>query len=98
MELKFQWPKPFFKKTGVMKNKIDSSTLISDYLSLFNFWSTKQKLIFIEKLQRSLNQSKTKGSRRFYNSFGAWVSEDTAEELTQTIRESRTINRSLEGF
>lgn len=36
--------------------------------------------------------------KSFYNAFGAWESKQTAEEIIEDIRNSRTFNRQIEEF
>lgn len=38
------------------------------------------------------------GNEDFYKAFGAWDEEESASELINTIKGSRTSNRNIEAF
>jgi hypothetical protein len=39
-----------------------------------------------------------KGKSNFYKAYGAWDSNESADELISSIRSSRTFNRNIEEF
>lgn len=54
------------------------------------------KLDLITKLSQSLKNSEKKDSVSLQSLFGAYKSEETAEEIIAEIRASRTFNRKTE--
>lgn len=80
-------------------NTADINTkLIDSYISLLKNMSAQNKLDLIAKLSNTvktdLNQEKT----NFYKAFGGWDKNESAEELIETIKGSRTFNRTIEEF
>jgi len=60
--------------------------------------STNNKLELISKLTQSLKSNMDKGKSNFYKAYGAWDSNESADELISSIRSSRTFNRNIEEF
>ena len=55
------------------------------------------KLELIESLSKSIRAENSKKEEDFYNSFGAFASEKSAEEIINEIKESRNFrNKDLE--
>ena len=75
-----------------------NSTLIEGYLRLLDNLSPSDKLDLISKLTLSVKTDITDRKNSFYKAFGAWESEQTADEIINTIRNSRTVNRQIEQF
>jgi len=71
------------------------SKILNSYLKLLERLSPRLKLELIEKLTQSIKLDLSKDSR-MKSSFGAWESENTAEELIDQIRSSRYTNRQIE--
>ena len=63
--------------------------LIDAYVSLFEGLSATSKLELIENLAQSLQRDKSDQEARFYQSFGAFGSDKTAEEIAADIRARR---------
>ena len=74
-----------------------NSKIIQGYLSLLKNLDASNKLDLISKLTLSLKTEK-KENNNFYKSFGAWETEESAEELIEIIRKSRNSNRIIEKF
>lgn len=75
-----------------------NTTLIDGYLQMLDNLSPSNKLDLISKLTQSVKTDITHRKKAFYESFGAWESKKTAEEIIEEIRASRTINREIEPF
>lgn len=76
--------------TSELHNKIADS-----YLHLMQNLSVDAKLDLIAKLSLSLKTTNTnKHSIEYY--CGSWQTEDTAEEIIDNMRQSRTFNRKIE--
>ena len=76
---------------------IDTNTsLIDGYIELMDTLSPSSKLDLISKLTLSIKSDITDKKNRFRQSFGAWESEQTADEIIRDIRESRVSNRIIE--
>jgi hypothetical protein len=79
-----------------MKTIDIDNTLIDGYLELLENLSPSNKLDLISKLTNSVKSDITNKRRAFDESFGAWESTETADELIAMIRSSRTFNRDIE--
>ncbi len=75
-----------------------NTTLIDGYLRLLDNLSANNKLDLISKLTLSVKTDVTDRKKSFYKAFGAWESEQTADDIINGIRESRTFNRKIEQF
>jgi hypothetical protein len=73
-----------------------NSHIIDGYMAFLENLSPGAKLDIISKLTQSLKSDVRPKENRFERSFGAWVGTETAEELIQDIRNSRTFNRQIE--
>lgn len=81
-----------------MKTADINTTLIDGYLRLLGNLSPSNKLDLISKLSLSMKNKDERSKKKFYESFGAWDSKESAEEIIDTIRKSRTFNRQNESF
>lgn len=76
---------------------VDINPLLTEtYLQLLKNLSPDTKLDLIAKLTQSVKADMKENSRAFEKSFGAWQSREDAEEIIDTIRSSRQINRQIE--
>jgi hypothetical protein len=75
-----------------------NAKLIDSYLSLLKNMSAQNKLDLIKKLTRTVKTDVEKKNTNFYDAFGAWDEADSAEELIDSIKVSRTFNRTIEEF
>jgi hypothetical protein len=75
-----------------------NTTLIDGYLQMLDNLSPSNKLDLISKLTQSVKTDITDRRKSFYEAFGAWDSKQSAEEIIEDIRNSRTFNRKIEQF
>ena len=73
------------------------SKILKSYFGLLSGLSDKLKLDLIKMLNQSVNSEGFEKSR-MKASFGAWKSEESAEEIISQIESSRLTNRQIEGF
>lgn len=81
-----------------MKTIDINRTLIEGYLRLLDNLSPSNKLDLISKLTLSVKTDITDRKKSFYKAFGAWESKQSADEIINDIRNSRTFNRQIEQF
>lgn len=79
-----------------MKVRDINTTLIDGYLQMLDNLSPSNKLDLISKLTQSVKTDINDRKTSFFKAFGAWKSKETAEEIIDQIRESRTFNRTIE--
>ncbi len=80
-------------------NTADINTkLIDSYISLLKNMSTQNKLDLISRLTNTLNKDIEQEKTDFYKAYGGWDKKESAEELIETIKKSRTFNRTIEEF
>ena len=80
-------------------NTADINTkLIDSYISLLKNMSAQNKLDLISKLTNTVKADIKKEKTNFYKAFGSWDEKESAEELIETIKGSRTFNRTIEEF
>jgi len=72
-----------------MKTLDINTTLIDGYVELLDNLSPSNKLDLISKLTLSIKSDITDKKNTFRQSFGAWDSDQTADEIIRDIRESR---------
>jgi len=75
-----------------------NTTLIEGYLRLLDNLSPSKKLDLISKLTLSVKTDISNRKKSFYKAYGAWVSKQSADEIINDIRNSRTFNREIEQF
>ena len=75
-----------------------NTTIINGYVGLLENLSTDDKLDLISKLTASVKTDLSNKKNTFKKSFGAFVSEKTAEEIIEEIRNSRLLSREIESF
>lgn len=75
-----------------------NTTLIDGYLQMLDNLSPSNKLDLISKLTLSVKTDITKKKRAFYKAFGAWESNQTADQIISDIRDSRAFTRQIEQF
>lgn len=81
-----------------MKTADIDSKLIDSYISLLKNMSAQNKLELISKLTDTVKTDIEKDNTDFYNAFGGWDEKQSAEELIDIIKGSRTYNRTIEEF
>ena len=72
-----------------------NNKILNNYFSLLSGLSARLKLDLIEKLTQSLKTEFYRESR-LKSSFGAWQSNESAEQLIDQIESSRRTNRQIE--
>ena len=81
-----------------MKSIDINTTLIDGYLQLLGNLSLSNKLDLISKLTLAAKTDITDRKKYFYKAYGAWDSKQSADQIINDIRNSRTFNRKLEAF
>lgn len=81
-----------------MSNAETNVSIIDGYLGLLENLSPDSKLELISKLSASMRAGLLDKKSSFKKSFGALVSDKTAEEIIEEIRNSRTFTREIEPF
>ncbi len=71
-----------------------NTTLIDGYLKMLDNLSPSNKLDLISKLTQSVKTDITEKKSSFFESYGAWDSNESAEEIINVINESRTFSSS----
>jgi hypothetical protein len=80
-------------------NTADLNTkLIESYISLLKNMSKPNKLELISRLTKTVKSNKEQEKADFYSAFGGWDENESAEDLIENIRGSRTFNRTVEEF
>ena len=71
--------------------------IVEAFAELFEGLRFTNKLELIESLSKSLREEGSKKEENFYKSFGAFVSEKSADEIVNEIKASRYFrNKDLE--
>lgn len=71
------------------------TALVDGYYKLLANLSAADKLDLISKLTQSVKTDLTAKEQRFYNAFGAWSSDESAESLIEVIKFSKTSSNEL---
>lgn len=73
--------------------------IIKAYAEMIGNLSNDNKIALMDKLSKSINVSKTDTrEKKFYESFGAFVSEKSAEEIIADIKGSRRFREKDLSF
>jgi hypothetical protein len=75
-----------------------NTTIIDGYLGLLSSLSPTNKLDLISKLTNLVKTDLSSKKSSFKDSFGAFESSKSAEEIIEEIRGSRVFNRQIESF
>ncbi len=75
----------------------DDRKILNNYLGLLERLSPEMKVNIIEELSESIKSGKA-SKTTMKSAFGAWESEESAEELIDKILESRHIDRKIEDL
>jgi hypothetical protein len=81
-----------------MKTLDVNTNFIETYFGLMKNLSPDIKLDIIGKLTKTIKDDLTGKNTSLKNSFGAWQSENSAEEIIKELRESRNFNRHIEAL
>jgi len=79
-----------------MKATDIDKTIADTYFGLIKNLSPDVKLDLIEKLTKTLKGDFIQGKTDFKKAFGAWKSEESADEIILEIRNNRNFNRQIE--
>ncbi len=81
--------------TGAIHKK-----MIDEFLEKIKDWPDDAKRSLVEKIDRMLKLKKKPQKKKLgtLDAFGAWQGPETADEIIEMIRSSRTINRERESF
>jgi hypothetical protein len=81
-----------------MNASVVNPTIIEGYLRLLSNLSPSYKLDLIARLSASIKSDLSERPSHFQRSFGAFVSDQSAEEIMEEMRSNRTFNREIESF
>jgi hypothetical protein len=80
-------------------NSISQNISIAEfYIGFLNNLNSSSKLDLISKLSQSLKDTENKQATTLQSLFGAYKSEETAEDIIEELRASRIFNRKTETF
>ncbi|MEP0365745.1 MAG: hypothetical protein ABJN36_09695 [Cyclobacteriaceae bacterium] len=68
--------------------------ILNNYLGLLERLNTKMKLDIIDRLKKSIKSQIS--TEKMKSSFGSWKSDESPEELIDTLRSNRNFNRNIE--
>ena len=80
------------------KNNENHNNHIDAYMSLLNSLSNENKLEIISRLTKSIETEEVDKKSILESVYGAWVGNETAEEIIEDIRSSRLDIRVIEEF
>jgi hypothetical protein len=73
-----------------------NTQIIDGYMAFLETLSPGSKLDLISKLTQSLKSEIKPKESLFKSSFGAWSGSESAQEIVNGIKESRSFNRQIE--
>ena len=79
-----------------MHSQSPHNSVVDYYFDLLTNLSVESKLDLISKLSLSIKQNSKEPEVSLQSLFGAWKSDETAEEIIAEIRSSRVSNRTIE--
>lgn len=81
-----------------MRTSKINTTIVDGYIGILDNLSVNDKLDLISKLSNSIKTDLQKKKSLFKESFGAFISDKSAEEQIEEIRSSRVFTRKIEPF
>ncbi len=72
---------------------ITEQYIVDTYSSMFAGLNLMSKIELLEKLAHSLKQEQEYKNEEFFSSFGAFVSNKSAEDIIDDIKSNRKFNR-----
>lgn len=87
-----------FEKTFDMASSTEHINLADYYFGILKNLNSDSKLDLISKLSQSLKEAETVPETTLQSLFGAYKSDDTAEEIIAELRASRVFNRHTESL
>lgn len=79
-----------------MNSSSQHISLADYYFGILKNLNSDSKLDLISKLSQSLKENQTVPATSLQSLFGAYKSEETAEEIIAELRASRVFNRNIE--
>jgi hypothetical protein len=77
---------------------LQNTSLVNYYFGFLKNLKHDSKLDLISKLSESLKTNQTSENISLLSLFGAYKSNDSAEEIIEQLRASRTFNRNTESL
>ncbi len=81
-----------------MKTIDVNTNFIETYFGLLKNLSPDIKLDIIGKLSKTIKSDLNEQNKSLKDSFGAWQSDKSADEIILELRESRNFNRHIEAL
>ena len=81
-----------------MKTIDVNTNFIETYFGLLKNLSPDIKLDIIGKLSKTIKSDLNEQNKSLKDSFGAWQSDKSADEIILEVRESRNFNRHIEAL
>jgi len=75
-----------------------NTNILDNYMAFLEKLSPGTRLDLISKLTQSLKSEIDPKANLFDQAFGAWAGNESAEEITKGIRESRNVKRQIEDL
>ena len=75
-----------------------STSIIDSYMVFLETLNPDARLDIISRLTQTLKSEVKPKENLFLKSFGAWSGNESADEIVNGIRSSRTFNRQIEGL
>lgn len=79
-----------------MKHLGFNISLLDQYIGVFSRMNVKARKYLIDKLQNIHEEPKKNPTNK--DLFGAWISDESADEMIASIHSSRSTHRDLEVF
>ena len=79
-----------------MKAADINTNLIDSYFTLLKSLSPDNKLELIARLSKSMKTTKKAKKASLKSLYGSWVSEQSADQLVDELKQARTFNRQRE--
>jgi len=76
----------------------ENTAYLDNYYNLFHLLNREDKIKIMARLSLSIVENHDKETNAVEHFFGAFQSDDTAEEIIANIRESRNFNRVVESL
>lgn len=81
-----------------MKSADSNINLLETYFGVLRNLSSDTKLELIAMLSKSMKSTKATKAKSLKSLYGAFVSEQSADELINDLKKARTFNRKREEF
>ncbi len=81
-----------------MKKTDINTALIENYFGLIRNLSPEIKLNLIEKITKTLKENLSIKENSIIAAFGAWDSDNSADDIIIELKNSRNVNRKIENL